>query len=239
MSAFVERTLDAASETASRIAPRVVPKSPPLPPIPAVLTDEVVPAGEPWMGVLQKGHYLRIVDLAGNQPVDALFYSAATFEERYSASDTVRAQGNLYLTKGTRLLSNHGNTMLQIVADTCGRHATLGGACSAESNTVRFSLEKRHMHSCRDNFLQALARADCGLGKRDLSSNVNFFTNVPVTPGGQLAFAEGVSAAGRYVVLRAEMDLIVLLSNCPQINSSPKVRNPTPVRLLISDSLLD
>jgi urea carboxylase-associated protein 1 len=157
-------------------------------------------------------------------------------EERYSASDTVRAQGNLYLTTGTRLLSNEGNAMLQIVADTCGRHDTLGGACSAESNTVRYALEKRHMHSCRDNFLLALARADCGLGKRDLPSNINFFMNVPVTPGGQLTFADGISAAGRYVEMRAEMDVIVLISNCPQLNNPCNAYNPTPVRLMVWDA---
>jgi len=198
-------------------------------------TDFTLPAGEPWLHDLKRGETLRIVDLEGNQAVDTLFYSAATVEERYSASDTIRAQGNLYLTTGSRLLSNEGNVMLQIVADTCGRHDTLGGACSAESNTVRYALEKRHMHSCRDNFLLALARADCGLGKRDLSSNINFFMNVPVTPGGQLSFADGISAAGRYVEMRAQMDVIVLISNCPQLNNPCNAYNPTPVRLMVWD----
>jgi urea carboxylase-associated protein 1 len=202
----------------------------------AAVLDEILAAGEPWMGLVRKGQHLRIVDLEGNQAVDTLFYSAATFEERYSAPDTVRAQGNLYLTTGTRLLSNEGNIMLQIVADTCGRHDTVGGACSAESNTVRYALEKRHMHSCRDNFLLALARADCGLGKRDLSSNINFFMNVPVTPGGQLTFADGMSAGGRYVEMRAEMDVIVLISNCPQLNNPCNAYNPTPVRLMVWDA---
>jgi len=205
----------------------------------AAVLDEIVAAGEPWMGVVRQGQRLRIVDVEGNQSVGALFYSAATMEERYSASDTVRAQGNLYLTTGARLLSNEGNVMLQIVADTCGRHDTLGGACSAESNTVRYALEKRHMHSCRDNFLLALARADCGLGKRDLSSNINFFMNVPVTPGGQLSVADGISAAGRYVEMRAEMDVIVLISNCPQLNNPCNAYNPTPVRLLVWDAPAD
>ncbi len=202
----------------------------------AAVLDEILAAGEPWMGLVRKGQHLRIVDLEGNQAVDTLFYSAATFEERYSASDTVRAQGNLYLTTGGRLLSNEGNVMLQIVADTCGRHDTVGGACSAESNTVRYALEKRHMHSCRDNFLLALARADCGLGKRDLSSNINFFMNVPVTPGGQLTFANGISGAGRYVEMRAEMDVIALISNCPQLNNPCNAYNPTPVRLMVWDA---
>jgi uncharacterized protein len=202
----------------------------------AAVLDQVVAAGEPWMGLVHQGQHLRIVDLEGNQAVGALFYGASTVEERYSLSDTLRAQGNLYLTTGTRLLSNAGNMMLRIVADTCGRHDTLGGACSAESNTVRYALEKRHMHSCRDNFLLALARADCGLGKRDLSGNINFFMNAPVTAGGQLTVADGISAAGRYVEMRAEMDVIVLISNCPQLNNPCNAYNPTPIRLMVWDA---
>lgn len=200
---------------------------------------EVVPAGEPWMGSLKKGQHFRIVDLEGNQAVDTLFYSGASLDERYSAQDTIRAQGNIYLTAGTKLLSNEGNTMLTIVADTCGRHDTLGGACSAESNTVRYAMDKRHMHSCRDSFLLALAHWGAkyhrDIGKRDLASNINFFMNVPVTPQGELTFADGISAASRYVEMRAEMDVTVLISNCPQLNNPCNGFNPTPVEVLIWD----
>ena len=200
---------------------------------------EIIPAGEPWMGSLKKGQHFRIVDLEGNQAVDTLFYSSASLDERYSAQDTIRAQGNIYLTAGTQLLSNEGNTMLTIVADTCGRHDTLGGACSAESNTVRYAIEKRHMHSCRDNFLVALthwgAKYHRDIGKRDLASNINFFMNVPVTPQGKLTFADGISAAGRYVEMRAEMDVTVLISNCPQLNNPCNGYNPTPVEVLVWD----
>jgi uncharacterized protein len=201
----------------------------------AAVLSEVVPAGEPWMGRVNQGQRLRIVDLEGNQAVDTLFYCAADPAERYSANDTIRAQGNIYLTMGTRLLSNQGKTMLTIVADTCGRHDTLGGACSAESNTVRYALAKRYMHSCRDNFLLALARWDHGLTKRDLSSNINFFMNVPVTRDGKLTFADGISGAGRYVEMQAEMDVIVLISNCPQLNNPCNAYNPTPIQLLVWD----
>lgn len=200
---------------------------------------EIIPAGEPWMGSLKSGQHFRIVDLEGNQAVDTLFYSSASLDERYSAQDTIRAQGNIYLTAGTQLLSNEGNTMLTIVADTCGRHDTLGGACSAESNTVRYATEKRHMHSCRDNFLLALthwgAKYHRDIGKRDLASNINFFMNVPVTPQGKLTFADGISAAGRYVEMRAEMDVTVLISNCPQLNNPCNGYNPTPVEVLVWD----
>ncbi len=197
---------------------------------------EVVPAGEPFMKEIAKGHTLRILDLEGNQAVDTLFYSARNPEERYDANNTIREQGNIYLTSGTILRSNEGNPMLAIIADTCGRHDTLGGACSAESNTVRYALEKRHMHSCRDSFLMALAEWDNGLSKRDLSSNINFFMNVPVTPEGGLTFEDGISEAGRYVELRAEMDVIVLISNCPQLNNPCNAYNPTPVEVLVWDS---
>jgi urea carboxylase-associated protein 1 len=196
---------------------------------------EVVPAGEPFMKVINKGQVVRILDLEGNQAVDTLFYSAADSEERYDANNTIREQGNIYLTTGTVLLSNQGNPMLSIVADTCGRHDTIGGACSAESNTVRYALEKHHMHSCRDSFLLALAKWDNGLDKRDLSSNINFFMNVPVTPEGGLTFEDGISEAGRYVEMRAEMDVIILISNCPQLNNPCNAYNPTPVEVLVWD----
>lgn len=196
------------------------------------LARTVIPAGEPWMGVVRKGQRFHILDLEGNQAVDTLFYSATKPVERYSACDTIRAQGGLYLSAGTQLLSTEGNTMLSIVADTCGRHDTLGGACSAESNTVRYALDKRHMHSCRDSFLMALARNPYGLSKRDLSSNINFFMNVPVTPAGRLTFADGISAPGRYVEMQAAMDVIVLISNCPQLNNPCNGYNPTPVEVL-------
>jgi len=197
--------------------------------------SEVVPAGEPFMHVVKKGQTVRILDLEGNQAVDTLFYNANDLEERYSANDTIRNQGNIYLTTGTQLLSNEGNVMLSITADTCGRHDTIGGACSAESNTVRYALDKHHMHSCRDSFLMALAHFDHGMGKRDLSSNINFFMNVPVTPEGGLRFEGGISAAGRYVEMRAEMDVMILISNCPQLNNPCNAYNPTPVEVMIWD----
>jgi len=194
---------------------------------------QVVPAGEPWMGEVKRGQTFRIVDLEGNQAVDTLFYSAHDPSERYSAQDTIREQGSLYLTAGTRLLSSEGSVMLTIVADTCGRHDTLGGACAAESNSVRYALDKKFMHSCRDNFLAALAAAGDRVTKRDLTSNINFFMNVPVTPEGRLTFEDGISAPGKYVEMRAEMDVLVLISNCPQLNNPCNAYNPTPIEVLV------
>jgi urea carboxylase-associated protein 1 len=202
----------------------------------AAVFDETVLSGRGFSREITRGQTFRIVDLEGNQAVDTLFYNARDLDERYSAADTIRHQGNIYLTTGTRLMSGDGRSLLTIVADTCGRHDTLGGACSAESNQVRYALEKRHMHNCRDSFLLELARIGRGMTKRDLPSNINFFMNVPVTPDGGLSFADGVSAPGRYVEMHAEMDVLVLISNCPQLNNPCNAYNPTPVRLLVWDA---
>ncbi len=201
------------------------------------VVDKICAAGEPWVKLVKKGQVFRIVDLEGNQAVDTLFFNAARALERYSACDTIRRQNRLYLTTGSKLYSNFGNVMLTIVADTCGRHDTLGGACAAESNSVRYALEKYPMHSCRDNFLHTLAHEpvceQLGMSKRDLPSNINFFMNVPVSEDGGLEFVDGVSAPGKYVEMRAEMDVVVLISNCPQLNNPCNAYNPTPIRLLV------
>jgi urea carboxylase-associated protein 1 len=172
----------------------------------------------------------------GNQAVDTLFYNANDPSDRYSAVDTIREQGNVYLTTGTRILSTEGNTLLTIVADTCGRHDTVGGACAAESNQVRYAIEKKHMHNCRDTFLLEIQNNLVCMSKRDLTANVNFFMNVPLSANGTLDFEDGISAPGRYVELLANMDVRVLISNCPQLNNPCNAYNPTPVRLLIWDA---
>ncbi len=192
-------------------------------------------AGDGWMHEIKLGQTFRIVDLEGNQAVDTLFYNAHDMSERYSAQDTIREQGGIYLTTGTKLISSEGNMLATIVADTCGRHDTLGGACAAESNQVRYAIDKRFMHSCRDTFMLQIAHWGSGVTKRDITHNINFFMNVPVTPEGKLSFEDGVSAGGRYVELRAEMDLVCLISNCPQLNNPCNAYNPTPVRLFIWD----
>ncbi len=196
----------------------------------------VVPAGDYYIKVVKAGQTFRILDLEGNQAADTLFYNANNPAERYSAMDTIREQGNIYLTTGTRLLSNEGNLMLDIVADTCGRHDTIGGACATESNTVRYALEKKCMHACRDSWMLAVAEhEEFGISKRDITHNINFFMNVPVTPDGQLTFEDGISDAGKYVEMKAAMDVIVLISNCPQLNNPCNAYNPTPVEVLIWD----
>ena len=193
----------------------------------------VIPAGDPWIHEIRQGQYLRIVDLHGNQAVDTLFYNARDYADRYSAQDTIREQRNIYLTTGTRLMSSFGTVLLTIVADTCGRHDTLGGACANESNMVRYAIEKRHMHACRSSFLKAVTEWGHGMTKRDIPNNINFFMNVPVTPEGKLTFEDGISEPGKYVEMRAETDVVALISNCPQLNNPCNAYNPTPVEVLI------
>jgi len=197
---------------------------------------ETVPAGDYFMKVVKKGQTFRILDIEGNQAADTLFYNADNPVERYSAVDTIREQGNVYLSTGTKLLSNESNVMLEIVADTCGRHDTIGGACATESNTVRYALEKKCMHACRDSWMLAIAENEqFGMTKADITHNINFFMNVPVTEDGGLTFEDGISAPGKYVEMKAYMDTIVLISNCPQLNNPCNGYNPTPVEVLVWD----
>jgi uncharacterized protein len=198
-----------------------------------VRLDVEVGAGDGWIGELARGELLRIVDLHGNQAVDTLFFDAHDYANRYSAVDTLREQGLAYLQLGSRLCALDGEPLVTIVGDTCGRHDTLGGACSQESNVVRYGEHTRHMHACRNTFLSQALAWGRGLEKRDLSANVNFFMNVPLTPDGRLTFEDGISAPGKYVELRADRDTLVLISNCPQLNNPCNGYDPTPVRLLV------
>ena len=197
---------------------------------------QTVLAGDYFIHRIEAGQTLRILDREGNQAADTLFYNADDPSERYSATDTIRAQGNVYLTAGSVLMTNENRPLLEIVADTCGRHDTLGGACATESNTVRYSLEKKCMHACRDSWMLAInEHEEYGLDKADITHNINFFMNVPVTAEGGLTFADGISDAGKYVELKALMNTIVLISNCPQLNNPCNAYNPTPIEVVIWD----
>ena len=199
----------------------------------AVVHDEVVAARAPWLHTVKAGQTLRIVDLEGNQAVDFLAYCAADDSERYSAQDTIAAQGNVFLREGSVLLSNEGAPMMTVTATAVAYHDTIGGACSCESNTLRYGHHTKAQHACVENFLTANARH--GRGKRDMVSNVNWFMNVPVEADGALGIVDGISAPGLYVDLRAEMDVVVVVSNCPQINNPCNGFNPTPVRMIVSE----
>lgn len=203
-----------------------------------ILADVFVPARAPFSVVLEPGQVLRIVDLESQQAVDALFYNADDTGERYSAQDTLLAQaragGRYDLTTGSVLLSNEARPMATLIADTCGYHDTCAGACSCESNTVRFGHETKYMHACRENFLTEIAKY--GMDKRDLVSNVNFFMNVPIRPDGEITVDDGVSEPGGYVDLRAEMRLLVVISNCPQVNNPCNGFRPSPIRCIVRGS---
>jgi urea carboxylase-associated protein 1 len=198
--------------------------------------DQHIPARQPWSRVIHKGQILRIIDLQGNQAVDTLFYRADDPSERYSAQDTIVNQGNIFITTGTEILSNEGNVMMIVIADECGRHDTVGGACSMESNSVRYGLHKKHLHACVENYLLELSKYE--MNKRDLVSNINFYMNVPVSADGTLEIVDGISEAGKIVELRAEMDVMVLISNCPQVNNPCNAYNPTPIRLIVWDAVV-
>ena len=200
-----------------------------------LLLDVVIPARTPWSHVLRQGQNLRLIDVEGQQAVDALFYSAADTAQRYSAQDTVREQGSAYIGLGTQLVSNQGLVMARVVEDSSGRHDTLAGCCSCESNVVRFGEATRYQHACRENFVLELGRY--GMGKRDVAPNVNFFMNVPIDDAGNFAVLDGISPPGSYIDLVAEMDLLCVFSNCPQINNPSNDFNPTPVRVLIWDAV--
>lgn len=200
------------------------------------VSSTTIRAGAPFLARVEAGQRCRIVDTKGNEAVDAFFYNADDPIERYSAVDTIRAQRNVYLTTGSTLLSTENQPMLTIVEDTVGRHDTLGGACASESNTVRYAHEKKFMHNCRDNFLHALMAWSDDLTKRDIGSNINFFMNVPVTPTGGLSFADGISGPGQYVELEAHMNILVLISNCPQLNNPCSGFDPTPVEFVVYDT---
>jgi uncharacterized protein len=190
-----------------------------------------IAAEAPWSGIVRKGQTIRIIDSEGQQAVDTIFYRADDFAERYSAQDTLRVQGSAYVGVGTKVVSNEGNVMLTVVADSCGRHDTMAGACSCESNTVRFGHETRYLHACRDNFLLEVSRH--GMGKRDIVPNINFFMNVPISPDGRMTIVDGLSKPGDHIELVAEMDVLCVISNCPQINNPCNGFNPTPIQVLI------
>ena len=199
-----------------------------------VLLDETVPARAAWSAVVRRGQLLTITDLGGNQAVDCLVYDAHDTAIRYSAPDTLQAQGSLFLGKDSVLLSNEHTPLMTVVEDDCGNHDTIAGACSKESNTLRYGHHTWQQHACVENFLAEGARH--GLGKRDLVPNINWYMNVPVEQDGTLGIVDGLSAPGLRVVLRAETDVLVLVSNCPQINNPCNGFDPTPVRMTVTGS---
>jgi uncharacterized protein len=194
-----------------------------------VVHDEIVPARSPWGRIVHKGEVLRLIDIEGQQAVDFLCYDAADPSDRYSATNTVKVQGGIFVEKGTILYSDSGKALLTVIEDTCGRHDTIYGCCSEPNNFLRYGV--RGTENCYDNFQKALQ--PFGLGRSAIVSNVNFFMSVPVMSDGKAGVADGVSKPGNYVDLRAERDVIAVLSNCPQMHNPCNGYNPTPIRAII------
>ncbi|HEV8439945.1 MAG TPA: DUF1989 domain-containing protein [Methylomirabilota bacterium] len=196
-----------------------------------IIEDLIVPPNGHWARVLRTGQVLRIVDLEGRQAVDFLCYNAADPAERYNAADTMKYAGTIFVTTGHGIYSDVGRRLFTIVEDTCGRHDTIGGCCSAESNQVRYGVSDTP--SCRANFLRALE--PFGLGKKDIVANLNWFMNVPVGADGSMGIVEGLSKPGDHVDLRAEMDVLAVISNCPQTRNPCNGFKPTPIRVIVRE----
>ena len=193
-----------------------------------IVQDVVVPARGSWSGVLKKGQMMRIVDLEGKQAVDFLCYNAHNYEDRYAAADTMKInQRGIFLSTGTVLYSVGLTPLFTIVVDTCGKHDTIGGCCSAALNTFRYGVG--YQHNCRDNFLAELKKY--GMGPKDIPANVNFFMSVPVGRDGHMAISDSPSKAGDFVDVEALIDVIAVISNCPQKYNPACGYNPSPVRV--------
>ena len=197
-----------------------------------ILLDEVIPARAPWSAVVHRGNVLTIVDVGANQSGDCLLYNARDTGERYSVPDTIAWGGNVYVRTGTVLRSNEGNPLATVVANEIDRQDTIGGACGKESNTLRYGHHTASEHGCRENFLAEASKYR--MDARDLVSNLNWFMNVPIEADGALGIVDGISAPGKRVAFRAEMDILVLVSNCPQMNNPCNDFNPTPLRMIVT-----
>jgi urea carboxylase-associated protein 1 len=194
-----------------------------------VILDEIVPAGRPWGHVVRGGEILRLVDLEGQQAVDFLCFDAADRGDRYSATNTIKVQSNIYIGVDTVLYSDRGTALFTIITDTWGRHDTIYGCCSEANNLLRYGV--RGTPSCYANFREILA--GFGLDERSIVGNVNFFMSVPVLPDGSAGIANGISQPGSYVEVRAERNVLAVLSNCPQMHNPCNGYNPTPIRAMI------
>ncbi|WP_306215777.1 urea amidolyase associated protein UAAP2 [Actinoplanes sp. RD1] len=197
-----------------------------------LILDERVAERAAWSGVVRAGDVLTIVDVGGNQSADTLIYDAADTADRYDAQQTIAFQANAYVRTGTVLRSGTGRPLMTVVGNEVDRQDTIGGACGKESNTLRYGHHTHFQHGCRENFLREGARH--GLGARDLVSNLNFFMNVPVEADGALGIVDGMSGPGKRVALRADRDVLVVVSNCPQINNPCNDFNPTPLRMIVT-----
>jgi len=194
-----------------------------------IVREEIIPAKE-YLGVdLDKGQVLRIVDVEGKQVADVVCFNRHNTGERFSASNSKEIQSRWSLTTGHALYSDEGNKMLTIVEDTVGNNYVGGWYCNEESNYRRYGV--RGTRNCRDNLVLAAARL--GIGPKEMPGAFAPFMNVIHQPDGRFQIAEPTSRAGDYMDLRAEIDLFVAISNCPQENNPCNGFKPTPLGILV------
>lgn len=194
-----------------------------------VIEDTIVAACHPWSGRVATGNVLRLIDLEGQQAIDFLCYNADDPQERYHAPNTIKIPGQIYLGKGSSLWSVRARKMMTIIEDTCGGHDTIFGCCSFALDEVRYGAT--NPRCCQQNFEEELTRH--GMGPRDVVPNVNFFMRVPVAADGQAMIVDGLSNPGDYVDLQADMDVLAVLSNCPEALNPATGSGPTPIRAVI------
>ncbi len=193
------------------------------------LYSYIVKAKQPWSGQIKQGQVLTIKDTYGQQAVDFLCYDADNTIDRYSATNTVKVQGNIYVGKDTVLYADSGKALMKVLEDTIGRHDTVYGCCSNQNNMLRYNVETSE--SCYDNFSRELAKYNMGL--ESIVPNINWFMNVTVLADGSAGVSNVDLKAGSYVKLRAECNVLVVLSNCPQMHNPCNGFNPTPIEVSV------
>lgn len=200
--------------------------------------QDTLPGGKHWSFVMRRNARLTLVDLDGGANVGMLFYNPANLLERYNAPDTLKCQHTFKLTQGHCLYSDMGRIFCSIVEDTMGWHDTMCGNANRAKVAEKWGeanfQDRRNdwQQNGHDSFL--VEGAKYGIGRRDLSANVNWFSKVAVDDSGHLTFDPNGSAAGARVVLRFEMDTLVLLHTCPHpLNPSPHYPRK-PVRFEIA-----
>ena len=188
-----------------------------------------VDAKQPWSGLVKKDQVLTIKDTHGQQAIDFLCYDADNTSDRYSATNTVKVQGNVYVGKGTVLYADSGKPLLSVIEDTVGRHDTVYGCCSNPNNKLRYGVETTE--SCYTNFTQELQKH--GMDVTSIVPNVNWFMSVPVLDDGSAGVTEAALKPGSFVKLQAECDVLAVLSNCPQMHNPCNGYKPTPIEVWI------
>ncbi len=191
----------------------------------------IVDAKQPWSGLVKKEQVLTIKDTYGQQAVDFLCYDADNTSDRYSATNTVKVQGNVFVGKGTVLYADSGKPLLRVIDDTVGRHDTIYGCCSNSNNKLRYGVETTE--SCYANFAKELQKH--GMKAASIVPNINWFMSVPILDDGSAGVAKAALKPGSYVSLKAECNVLVVLSNCPQMHNPCNGFRPTPIEVWIDE----